>query len=155
LKSYNSHGYPGGDLEPPSYFGAVDSAESQGKWFNLVMHNECDEDGVISYFPSKNVWVDTIGNVLRYVRLRDAASIYNYGEVGSEIRFSVKVADGMDKAYYKQDLTLQVPLGTSKVSKVTVKGQDVQYTFFENANGNSVVFNVPFPISGDVVVVRS
>jgi cysteine-rich repeat protein len=155
LKSYNSHGYPGGSLEPPSYFAAVDQAEINGKWLNLVYHNECSDDGVISYLPSKNVWVDTIGNVARYIRLRDAAVVSNYGEIGSEIRFSIKVADGMDKAYYRQDLTLQVPLGSTKVSSVKFNARDISYTLYENSKGNYVMFNVPFPINGDVIITRA
>ncbi len=154
LRSYNSHGYPGGSLEPSSYFAAVDKAESQGQWLDLVFHNECNDDGVISYLPSKNVWVDTIGNIVKYIRLRDSAVIYDYSETGSEIKFKVKVDEGMDKPYYKQSLTLQVPLGSNKVSKVEVNNQAVPYSFVETANANYVTFDTLFPVASTITITK-
>lgn len=156
LKSLNSHGYPGGQWEPPNYFTTVDNAESQGKWANLVFHNECTDDGVISYLPSKNVWVDTIGNVVRYIRLRDASEVYNYGEIGNEIRFNVRVKDSaMNASYYKQNLTLLVPVGLNQVNQVNVNSNPIPYTFSQGNSTNYVMFDVPFPISADVVVVKA
>ncbi len=155
LKSYNSHDYPGGNFEPPSYFGVVDSAEKNIQWFNLVLHNECTDDGVISSLPSKNVWVDTIGNVVRYIILRDAAVISDYSEVGNEIKFKVKVDDAMNSAHYSQSLTLQVPVGLNKVSKVEVGNKEVGYRFFESSNMNYVVFEVDFPINKNVMVTKT
>ncbi|MFH1332276.1 MAG: hypothetical protein ABIH63_03245 [archaeon] len=153
LKSLNSHGYPGGQWEPPDYFTTVDNAESQGKWANLVFHNECSDDGVINYLPSKNVWVDTIGNVMRYIKLRDASEIYNYAEVGNEIRFNVRVKDDtMNASYYRQNLTMWVPVGSSQVTQVNVNNQLAQYLFGEGNQTNYVIFNIPYPISADVVV---
>lgn len=155
LKNYNSHGYPGDDLEPPSYFTAVDLAESNGKWLNLVFHNECSDDNVISYLPSKNVWVDTIGNVVRYIRLRDKVVISNYGELGSEVRFSLKIPDSMTQQFYSQNLTINAPLGVNKVSSIQVNNKTVSYNFFESVSGNSVTFDVTFPINSDVVIVKA
>jgi cysteine-rich repeat protein len=155
LKSYNSHGYPGGNLEPGSYFDAVDKAEREGKWLNMVFHNECSDDGVIDYLPSKSVWVDTLGNVVRYIKLRDSAVIYNYSEVGNEVKFSVKVDNGMDKPYYHQSLTVQAPVGSYQVISVFVNGKAVAYSLFSGLGGNYVMFDLPFPVGGDIVITKS
>ena len=130
LKSYNSHEYPGGNLEPPNYFSVIDSAEKEGKWANLVFHIDCSDDGIINYLPSTDLWVDTIGNVVKYIKLRDSAEIYDYSKSGKEIRFRVKTD------IYKQELSLQI---SANPSLVEINNAPATYT----TKGNYIILNIP------------
>jgi cysteine-rich repeat protein len=148
LKSFNSHGYPGGALEPPNYFETVDRAESQGRWLNLVFHNECSDDGVIDYLPTKSIWVDTIGNVVKYIRLRDSAKISDYKKEGNTITFKVKAESS--KPYYKQDLTLKVK-AEKKPLNVEINGKPVYYSWSEEKE-RYIMFDVSFPIDDEIKI---
>lgn len=148
LKSYNSHGYPGGAFEPPSYSAQLDMAEAEEKWMNLVFHNECTDDNVISYFKTKSVWVDTIGNVARYITLRDNATIYDVNQ--SETQISFKIKSGKTERYYKQKLTLSVK--TNKIPiRVELNKRPIPYSW--SPIDKTTLFNVNFPINGSVRIV--
>lgn len=153
MKSYNSHGYPGGDLEPPSYFETVDKAEKEGKWLNLVFHNECTDDGVIAYLPSKNVWVDTIGNVVKYINLRDNAKISNLKENEQEITFDVRTDENMRTQLYKQEITLKVETGEG-IKGITENNATIAYNLVKEGTKNYAVFNVKFPINSEIKITR-
>lgn len=153
MKSYNSHGYPGGDLEPPSYFETVDKAEKEGKWLNLVFHNECTDDGVIAYLPSKNVWVDSIGNVVKYINLRDNAKIINLKENEQEITFDIRTDENMRTQLYKQEITLRVETG-DVIKEITENNATVGYNLVKEGTKNYAVFNVKFPINSEIKITK-
>jgi hypothetical protein len=126
IKSYNSHYY--GESEPPSYFNGVDDAESQGKWLNLVFHVECDDDGVINYLPSKDVWVDTIGNVVKYIKMRDSAQISGFTQNSTEINFDLTF--NLDESKYSpQQITVRVPVSKNP-SSVQINNQSAGFSYF-------------------------
>ncbi len=86
LKSYNSHNYP---PNPPADFKTlVDAAIAQGKWFNLVLHEFSNDDGAFAYSVGKDIWVDAMGRVAKYIQLRERTVITNYSETTNQIQFS-------------------------------------------------------------------
>lgn len=134
IRSFNSHDYPGGDLEPPDYFKVVDDAENNGKWANLVFHVECDDKGVITYLKSKRIWVDTVGNVVKYIKLRDSARISDYVSKESEISFNAHMErDG----FAGQSLTLKAKVNRSP-SKVMVNGNEIPF----KSQDNLIIFDI-------------
>ncbi len=150
LKSFNTPYYHNPPLAPPNYFDVVDQAESEGKWANLVFHNECSDDGLINTLPSKNLWVDTIGNVVKYISLRDNAQITDFALATNQITFKILTDQKFQSIIYKQDLTLSIniPAGKTVVS-VTSNGQNIPYQIL---NTNNIIFNVLFPISDNIVI---
>ncbi|MFA5019704.1 MAG: polysaccharide deacetylase family protein [Candidatus Pacearchaeota archaeon] len=152
LKSFNSHGYPGNELEPPDYFTVIDKAEKEGKWANLVFHNECNDGGVIDYLHLKNVWVDTIGNVVRYIHLKNNSTISNYNENANTISFTINTPSIMKSKIYKQDLTLKVHTNNKIASRVKIGGSYARFTNIKINNENYAVFDVPFPIQHTVTI---
>jgi cysteine-rich repeat protein len=149
LKSYNSIGYPGGKWDPPAYTTLLSNTEAQGKWLNMVFHNECSDEASISTLPSRNLWVDTIGNVIRYTKLRDNAKITNYLATGSMISFSVTT--NMTSAIYKQNLTMQAGV-IKQPSSVKVNGNAIPFTYASSTG--KVTFDFPFPVNGNVVITQ-
>ena len=152
LKSFNTPHYHDPPLNPPDYLQVIDQTESQGKWANLVFHNECTDDGAINYLPTKNLWVDTIGNVIKYIKLRDNALIINLIQNESEIRFTVNTPSAYQSAIYNQEITLKITMPSNKrASSVLINNQQSQYQLF-NSQQNIILINVPFPINEDVVI---
>jgi hypothetical protein len=87
LKSYNSHEhtpFPPSDLKT-----VVDSAILGGKWFNLVLHNLTNDDGAINYAHGKNIWVASIGSVIKYILQRDRFVLNGYNKSPDNIEFNV------------------------------------------------------------------
>lgn len=150
LKSINSHGYPGGTLEPPNYFTLIDDTEREGKWANLVFHVECSDDGVIDYLPTKSIWVDTEGNVVKYIKLRDSAKITNYAETSREINF--KITSATDANLAGQSLTIKIPIKSGFVSKVEVDNVQVNYKWLQDSNGSYVQLDIQPPINHNVKI---
>ncbi|MFH1358968.1 MAG: DUF4215 domain-containing protein [archaeon] len=147
LKSFNSIGYPGEDLEPPDYYNTVDLAEEREEWANLVFHNWCDDDGVIDYLPEKNLWVDTIGNVVKYIKLRDSSYIYNLIKTDNEISFRIK--SDLTSNVYNQDLTLEF-YSLTIPSEVLVDNNKVDFRF---TNQGKILFDIKFPIDKQVKII--
>jgi cysteine-rich repeat protein len=143
LKSFNGYGY--GPTSNKSYTELVSDAETQGKWASLVFHINCDDQGIISDLPNRDVWVDTIGNVVRYIDLRDNANITNYQETSGTIDFDISTDNQLQNSVYSEDLTLKI--STSKtINSVQIDGVSTPFT----QSGEVISFNVPFPIKHHV-----
>lgn len=149
LKSLNSHGYPGGAWEPPNYFTTVDNAERDGKWVNLVFHVECSDDGVINYLPQKNLWVDTIGNVVKYIKARDNAAISNTSNTTTSISFDVKPINMA--LTYSQNLSMRVGVSWTPLN-VYVSGSPVSFQYISATK--QVLFSIPAAQNSAVVITK-
>ncbi len=112
----------------------------------MVFHNECNNDNVIDYLPSKDIWVDTIGHVARYIYLRDNSEVKNFIRTDNKIEFNLDLDDRFKNNLYNQNLTLSVNIGNANAVKVN--GKNIEYRLI----GNKVMFDVPFPIDGRVEV---
>ncbi len=68
----------------------VDQAYTEGKWSITTSHGECTG---IDYLGQQNsnghLWVAPIGDVLKYIKVRDASQFSNYSRAGRTISFDV------------------------------------------------------------------
>jgi len=135
LKSFNSHDHP--PFPPADFKTLVDAAAAQGKWFNLVLHNVTDDDGAITYAAGQDVWVASLGSVVKYIHQRDRTVITNYSETAEEIQFKTyrralnsSAYRSFETAFGPADrLTFQVEIpATMTVAAVTVAGVPVAFT---------------------------
>ncbi|MEK6897278.1 MAG: DUF4215 domain-containing protein, partial [Nanoarchaeota archaeon] len=146
LKSFNTpHFNEPRDL-PPDYKTVVDSAESQGKWANLVFHNECNDDGSIDYLKTKNVWVSPIGTVVKYIKERQNTQIVNLTTNGSVISFNA--ANNLSHGLFNEELSLGINI-SKKVESIRINGINKN---FNNENG-SVIFNL-VPGGNDLIEIK-
>ena len=145
LKSYNSHEhYP----YPPSDFkNLVDLAVSQKKWFNLVLHDYSNDDGATAYSASKNIWVSSIGSVVKYMMQRDRFIISNYDVTYNKITYKASrlpipssPVRSFDNAIGSSDvITMQIDIDDSKtVENVFINGVANAYQV-KSINGNQYV----------------
>src|ERR1035437_6031637 len=145
LKSYNSHEhtpYPPSDLKT-----VVDAAVNQQKWFNLVLHTMNNDDGAISYAHSKDIWVTSIGTVIKYILQRDRFILTNYNVSTDRITYNVSrlqisssVYRSFENAFGPNDqITMQIDVDDSKtVENVFIDGVSNPYQI-KDLNGNKVL----------------
>jgi gliding motility-associated-like protein len=146
LKSYNSHEhapYPPADLKT-----VVDDAVNQKKWFNLVLHNHTNDDGAITYAHSKDIWVTSIGTVIKYILQRDRFILTDYNEISDRITFNVSrlqiPASGsknFEDAFHPEDLsTLQIDIDDSRTIAQVLIGGSINSYQIKDLDGNKVLF---------------
>jgi gliding motility-associated-like protein len=145
LKSYNSHEdtpYPPSDLKT-----VVDAAVSQGKWFNLILHTMTNDDGAINYAASKDIWVTSIGNVIKYILQRDRFILTNYNAGTNMITYNVSrlqipssVYRSFENAFGPNDkITMQIDIDDSRtIVQVVIDGVVSSYQI-KDLNGNKVL----------------
>lgn len=147
LKSFNTPHYNEPRDLPPNYKTVVDSAESQGKWANLVFHNECQDDGSIDYLKTKNVWVAPIGTVVKYIKERQNTQIVNLTVNGSVIKFNI--VNNLNHNLFNKELSLRINI-SKKVEFIKINGTNKN---FNNENG-SVIFNL-VPSGNDLIEIKT
>jgi oligosaccharide reducing-end xylanase len=141
-------------------------AQAAGGWLVLLLHG-IDNDGGYSPLSSQilresleylgarksTFWVETFGNVVRYIRERDNLSV----DVSSEAPGSITLAvsDGLDDDIYQYPVTLRRPLPAGWASAtVTQGGQPVPSSVVTVDGGRHVMFDV-VPDAGAVVLSNS
>ncbi len=146
LKSYNSHEhtpFPPSDLKT-----VVDSAVLLKKWFNLVLHNLTNDDGAIDYARSKDIWVASIGTVIKYILQRDRFILSGYVENSDRITFNasrlsmpVSASRNFEESLEPGDMTtLKADIDDNRlVENVLIDGVKNPFQT-EVMNGNRVLF---------------
>jgi hypothetical protein len=156
------------NLNADTYFSQtlVDRAISQGTWEIATVHDYCEG---IPYLSSKqsSLWVAPVGEVLKYVRVRNAAQFSNYSRAGQIISFDAvhnlgalqrQKVDGTMLApiVYDNPVTLQVPiLASDTVVNVQVNGLAIAYNVQTMAGSQYVLFDTPLNSTRHVVVTVS
>jgi len=142
LNSYNSHEhtpYPPSDLKT-----VVDLAVSERKWFNMVLHGSTNDDGAINYAATRNIWVASIGTVIKYIIQRDRLILSDYSSGADQIAFNVsRLAfpstpyKNFEAAFLSSDVTtIRIDIEDSRtIENVLVAGSVNPYQI-ENVSGN-------------------
>ncbi len=145
LKSFNSHEhtpYPPADLKT-----VVDDAIVQKKWFNLVLHDLNDDDDAFTYAHSKDIWVSSIGSVIKYILQRDRFILTDYNETTNKITYNVSrlpipssVSKNFEAAFHATDVsTMQIDIDDSRtVQQVLINGAISSYQI-KDLSGNKVL----------------
>lgn len=146
LKSYNSHEH---DPVPPNDLRTViDTAVMKKKWFNMVVHEMYDAfPSDIAYAATKNIWVERIGTVVKYILQRDRFIMTDFAQNSSGITFNASrlampstVSRNFELAFTTQDVTtLQIDYDDSRtIDNVYVNGVINPYQI-KNRNGNLIL----------------
>ena len=152
LKSINSHEYPGGTLEPQNYTQLLDTAIEQKKLANFVFHIECSDDGIIDQLPAKNVWVETVGNVARYIYLRDNLVTSNFTYSDSQVSFKTSLTNQTYASpEYKESVSLRIRVNKD-VDSVLIDNKKTSFKWEKDIYGYNIIFDLPFPPNHNVEV---
>jgi oligosaccharide reducing-end xylanase len=144
----------------------ADSALPQGRWCIYLIHAI---DGDSGYSPLSSTalqssvnytstnqskfWVETFGNVVRYIKERASASVTETANTGNSI--TVQVTNALDNSIYNYPITLRRPLPEGwAAAAVTQNGQPITTHPVTLGTTNYVMFDV-VPNGGDIVLTPS
>jgi peptidoglycan/xylan/chitin deacetylase (PgdA/CDA1 family) len=83
LKSFDLPSQPGAKLSNLKVI--LDNAQEYGKWAILVFHWH-NNSAIINYAKDKDLWVEPIGNIVKYILLRNSAFIKDITETDVSIK---------------------------------------------------------------------
>lgn len=140
------------------------AATSKG-WCILLIHG-IDNDGGYSPLPSATLrasleylavrkdkfWVATFGNVVRYIRERDAVSVKELSNQDNHI--TLLVTDNLNNAIYNYPVTIRRPLPQDWAAvNVSQNGKAIDARIIEIDSKKYVMFDV-VPDDGDIVLTK-
>jgi Polysaccharide deacetylase len=144
----------------------ADRAAGANAWCVLLIHAINNESGYsplassilqshldyVSAHPDK-FWVDTFGNVVRYIRERDDASITEISHDAGSITFHV--TGTLDGSIYNVPLTVRRPLPEGwTAATVTRDHMPIKSRVFSLNKTNYVMFDV-VPNGGDITIWKN
>ncbi|MBN1782629.1 polysaccharide deacetylase family protein [bacterium] len=142
------------------------SAIRSNGWCVYLLHG-VDEDGgwspvtsetlreTLEYYDAHrdSFWVETFGNVIRYIRERDALNVTELSADDNTITF--QVTDTLDNEIFNHPLTLRRLLPEDWPSAtVTQNAQPVEAVFVRTDDGTMIQFDA-VPDHGDVVLEKN
>ena len=144
----------------------ADSAVTQGRWCVYLTHAIDGDNGYsplssaalqasVNYTSTNQskFWVETFGNVVRYIKERAGSSVTETTNTGDSI--TVQVTNTLDNTIYNYPITLRRPLPANwPAAAVTQNGQPISAQLVTVNSTNYVMFDV-VPNGGDVVLTET
>jgi len=149
--------------------GVADQAASQGGWGVYLMHGmdpvasgESNYSqtspqalkGCLEYLDKNRnkVWVETFGNVARYIKERDKASVKEKESSGDKI--VVEVTDDLPDSIFNFPLSIRRPLPDGwTTAYVSQNDKEIEDSIVTDGSNKFLVFK-PVPDGGDVVISK-
>jgi len=143
----------------------ADTAAVSAGWVVYLIHG-IDSDGGFSPLSSTELrasleyldanrarfWVSTFGNVVRYIRERNAASVTELEATTEAVRF--EVTDTLDNSIYNVPLTIRMLLPGDWVSADAIQNGLPLETRIEHMNTTNYIIIDATPDGGDIIVTR-
>jgi peptidoglycan/xylan/chitin deacetylase (PgdA/CDA1 family) len=148
------------------YVNRGESAVRSKGWCVYLIHG-IDDDGGWSpiasdtlrkaleyYYTNQNLyWVETFGNVVRYIKERTDITLTELSDLDSAI--TLQITDTLDDSIYNYPLSLRRPLPQGWISAtVTQDGQPMEAWVMAEDNVQYIVFDA-VPDQGDIVISKS
>ncbi|CAG0936972.1 hypothetical protein TFLX_05873 [Thermoflexales bacterium] len=141
----------------------VDSAVNENGWDIITVHDYCEGINALKNI-SHTTWIAPVGEVLKYIRVRNATQITNYARSGTSISFDAvhnlpvfqrQQLDGTPllPIVYDNPVTLRarVPM-TANILSVQANGVGITYTVGVVSGTNYVWFNTPLTTSQHIEI---
>ena len=167
---YNINSYVLGSAGPyttaASIISLANSATNSQSWCVYLIHSiDVNDDyspvsssalqGSVSYLSTNQdkFWVETFGNVVRYIKERNASSVVE--TANSENSITIQVTNSLDNAIYNYPITLRrpVPAGWPAVA-VTQNGRPIAAKPVSLNSTNYVMFDV-VPNGGGILLSKT
>jgi oligosaccharide reducing-end xylanase len=158
---------PEGSVKTPQDFNNLaDRAAAANAWCVYLIH-AIDNDKGYSPLPSATLqasvdclaahpdkfWVETFGNVVRYIKERDAASVKETSSHGN--RITLQVTDNLDNAIYNYPLTLRRPLPAHWSAAAVSQNHQPVKAQIGTVNSTYYVMFDAVPNGGDIILSKT
>ena len=153
------------NLNSDTYFSQtlVDKAVSEGSWEIITVHDYCPGIDVLQTI-SPSVWIAPIGDVLKYIRVRNATVITGYASAGQTISFNAvhtlttftrQQLDGTPllPIVFDNPVTLRAPIpSTANILSVQANGVGISSTVGTISGTRYVWFSLPLTTTQHIVI---
>jgi oligosaccharide reducing-end xylanase len=143
----------------------ADNAYNQSGWCVYLIH-ELDNGSGYSPLPSATLqqsvnymsanqskfWVDSFGDVVRYIRERNASTATELFNTGTSI--TVQVADNLNNSIYNFPITIRRPLSSGWSSASASQGGNDLGAQIVTVNGTNYVMFDAVPNAGNVTILK-
>jgi hypothetical protein len=141
----------------------INQAVNENSWAIVSVHDYCEGINALKSI-SHTTWIAPVGEVLKYIRVRNATQITNYARSGTSISFDAihnlpvfqrQQLDGTPllPIVYDNPVTLRarVPM-TANILSVQANGIGITYTVGVVSGTNYVWFNTPLTTSQHIEI---
>ena len=143
----------------------ANNAYNQNGWCVYLIH-ALDNDSGYSPLPSATLqasvnymsanqskfWVDSFGDVVRYIRERNASSVNETFNTGTSI--TVQVTDNLNNSIYNFPITIRRPLSSGWSSASASQGGNDLGAQIVTVSGTNYVMFDAVPNAGDVTILK-
>jgi LPXTG-site transpeptidase (sortase) family protein len=141
------------------FYRALDDAVQRHGWYDLHFHEITDGDvfgAILDEVQGRDLyWIDTFGNIARYMRERLNSTIQVVAETNSEIRLQIVMDASLPTSLYNVPLTIRSTIPASWAQVIVQQASNIQ-TFTPVVEGSEkVVYYNALPNGGDVVLLDS
>jgi peptidoglycan/xylan/chitin deacetylase (PgdA/CDA1 family) len=147
----------GVSVNDPDFNSRLDRAILNHAWFNLYFHtiNDASAFGnVLDYIQGKQAfWIDTFGNVSRYMKERLNSMIQVVTDTPSEIRLQIVMGVSLPKSIYNVPLTVRSTVPASWSQVVMQQGGAIQTITPVIEGSETVIYYNALPNGGDIVLI--
>ena len=155
---------PEGSIKTPQDFNNLaNSAATANSWCVYLIHALDDDNGYsplasntlqasVNYMSTNQAtfWVETFGNVVRYIKERDASSVVETSSANNSI--TLQVTNNLANTIYNYPITLRRPLPANwPAAAISQSNNPVSAKFVTINSTNYVMFDV-VPNGGDVIL---
>jgi peptidoglycan/xylan/chitin deacetylase (PgdA/CDA1 family) len=160
LNFYNTGSIPMDtrDITDGDFNFELDEAALNHAWLTLMFHDVPDAAAfasILDYVQGKDIyWIDTFGNVARYMKERMNSTVQVVTDTPSQITIDVVMDSSLPTSLYNVPLTIRstVPFSWSQV--LMQQGGNVQTLTPTVENGEKVVYYNALPNGGDIVLTQ-
>ena len=145
-------------VDDPTFNSHLDRAVLYHAWQPLMYHQIPDATAfgdVIDYIQGKQVyWIDTFGNIARYMKERLNSTVQVITDTSLEIRLNIVMDASLPTSIYNVPLTLRSTVPASWVQVRVQQGSAIQTLTPVLEGGEKVVYYNAIPNGGDVVLTN-
>ena len=145
-------------VDDPTFNSHLDRAVLYHAWQPLMYHQIPDATAfgdVIDYIQGKQVyWIDTFGNIARYMKERLNSTVQVITDTSLEIRLNIVMDASLPTSIYNVPLTLRSTVPASWVQVRVQQGITIQTLTPVLEGGEKVVYYNAIPNGGDVVLTN-
>lgn len=156
-----------GDVRTANEFNAeTEQAIASKSWCVFMMHaiDDVNDFSAVSSEELRNhlnyisanydrFWVNTFGNVVRYIKERNAVSLIELSVHSKQI--SLQLTDSLDNSFYNIPLSIRRPLPHGWKKVVVIQGTSTLTSRIKTLNGiNYIQFDI-VPNAGTIVISKS
>ena len=158
LNFYNTGAYSTTDTMDPAdaYFNTLlDVAVLRHAWATVIFHDITNPTGfgkILDQILTKDVWVDTYGNISRYMKERLFSQIQVVNDTAAEIRLRIVLNASLCPGIYNVPLTLRSIVPDSWPQVRFQQGGNTQTLTPVTEGSDTVVYYNAVPNGGDVLL---